>query len=213
MQLNRYIDHTFLKPEGTLKDIEKLIDEAIRYEFYSVCIHPFWVKTAHERLNGTNTQVATVVGFPLGANTMGVKIDEAQSAVEDGADELDMVMNIGKFKMGDEQYVLEEINAVKEKAGERIVKVIVETCLLADDEKKRAAELIKKSNADFIKTSTGFSSGGADIGDIRLFKSIMGDKYIKASGGIRTKERALEMIEAGAMRIGASSSVSIMEDN
>lgn len=214
MQLNRYIDHTFLKPEGTLKDIEKLMDEAVQYDFYSVCIHPFWVKKAHERLKNTKSQVTTVIGFPLGANTMKVKIDEAVNALEDGADELDMVMNIGKFKMGDDKYVIEEIDAIKKETGSRILKVIVETCLLTEEEKRRAAELIKNSNADFIKTSTGFSSGGADIEDIRIFKSIIGDdKYIKASGGIRTRKRAMEMIETGAMRIGASSSVSIMEND
>ncbi|MDY6787982.1 MAG: deoxyribose-phosphate aldolase, partial [candidate division WOR-3 bacterium] len=143
MQLNRYIDHTFLKPEGTLKDIEKLMDEAVQYDFYSVCIHPFWVKKAHERLKNTKSQVTTVIGFPLGANTMKVKIDEAVNALEDGADELDMVMNIGKFKMGDDKYVIEEIDAIKKETGSRILKVIVETCLLTEEEKRRAAELIK----------------------------------------------------------------------
>lgn len=205
MILNKYIDHTKLNADAKKSDIEKLCDEAIKYDFKSVCVNPCHVKFAKEKLQNSDVLVCTVIGFPLGANSTETKVFETENAIENGADEIDMVINIGKLKEKDFSYVEEEIRKIKEACGEKTLKVIVETCLLTDDEKISACEIIIKAGADFVKTSTGFSTGGATVEDVKLLKSTVKDKIkIKASGGIRTHEKAVSMIEAGADRIGAS---------
>ncbi|MCK4523829.1 deoxyribose-phosphate aldolase [candidate division WOR-3 bacterium] len=212
MKLNKYIDHTLLKPDATNEQIMILINEAIEFNFFSVCVNPCFIDLAKKALIKTNVKVATVIGFPLGTNTTESKINEARDAIKRNADELDMVINIGMLKQGNIDYIINEINSIKNIAGKRILKVIVETCLLSNDEKKAALEAVIKGNADFIKTSTGFSTGGADINDIKLFKELAAGKIkIKASGGIRTREKAIRMIEAGADRLGTSSSVAIVK--
>ncbi len=207
------IDHTLLKPETTREMIETLCNEAKKYEFAAVCVNPYYVKMAKELLKGSKVKVATVIGFPLGANTKEVKALETKAAIEDGADEVDMVINIGAMKNKDYDIVREDIKAVVEAAKDKaIVKVIIETCLLTDEEKVKACELSKEAHADFVKTSTGFSTGGATVDDVKLMKKTIGDSLkIKASGGIRDYETAKAMIEAGASRIGASASVKIVE--
>lgn len=213
MNIANYIDHTFLKPEGTCGDIDKLIEEAIQYKFYSICVNPLFASYAAEKLAGSNVKLAVVAGFPLGASTVQAKVFEAQHAVHHGADEIDMVLSIGHLKEGNITYVTEEISAVKRAIGDKVLKVIVETCLLSDKEKENALKCCIDAGADFIKTSTGFSTGGADIGDIRMFKDKANGKIrIKASGGIRDREKAIAMIEAGADRIGASASVNIVKE-
>lgn len=213
MDINSKIDHTLLKPEATSDMIENLCREALEFGFAAVCVNPYYVTRAKNLLKGSNIKVATVVGFPLGANTKEVKAFEAKKAVEDGADEIDMVINIGALKNRDYEYVMEDIKAVVDAVeGKAIVKVIIETCLLTKEEKIKACELSKEAGADFVKTSTGFSTGGATIEDIILMKKTIGDSMqIKASGGIRDFETAKAMIEAGASRIGASSSVKIVK--
>ncbi|NLY66745.1 MAG: deoxyribose-phosphate aldolase [Tissierellia bacterium] len=213
MDINSKIDHTLLKPEATSDMIENLCREALEFGFAAVCVNPYYVTRAKNLLKGSNIKVATVVGFPLGANTKEVKAFEARKAVEDGADEIDMVINIGALKNRDYEYVMEDIKAVVDAVeGKAIVKVIIETCLLTKEEKIKACELSKEAGADFVKTSTGFSTGGATIEDIILMKKTIGDSMqIKASGGIRDFETAKAMIEAGASRIGASSSVKIVK--
>ncbi len=212
MEINKYIDHTLLKPDATNEQIMVLIKEAIEFDFFSVCINPCFIDLAKKALKGTNVKIATVIGFPLGANTTESKIAEAKDAIKRNADELDMVINIGMLKQKNTDYIINEINSIKNIAGERILKVIVETCLLSNDDKKTALESVIKGNADFIKTSTGFSTSGADINDIKLFKKLASGKIkIKASGGIRTREKAIQMIEAGADRLGTSSSISIIK--
>ncbi len=212
MELNKYIDHTLLKPDATNEQIMILINEAIEFNFFSVCVNPCFIDLAKKALIKTNVKVATVIGFPLGANTTESKINEARDAIKRNADELDMVINIGMLKQGNIDYIINEINSIKNIAGEKTLKVIVETCLLSNDEKKAALEAVIKGNADFIKTSTGFSTGGADINDIKLFKELAAGKIkIKASGGIRTREKAIKMIEAGADRLGTSSSIAIVK--
>jgi len=213
MDINSKIDHTLLKPEATSDMIENLCREALEFGFAAVCVNPYYVTRAKNLLKGSNIKVATVVGFPLGANTKEVKAFEARKAVEDGADEIDMVINIGALKNRDYEYVMEDIKAVVNAVeGKAIVKVIIETCLLTKEEKIKACELSKEAGADFVKTSTGFSTGGATIEDIILMKKTIGDSMqIKASGGIRDFETAKAMIEAGASRIGASSSVKIVK--
>lgn len=208
------IDHTLLKPEATEDMIKKLCDEAKEYGFVAVCVNPFYVKKAKELLEGTNVKVATVVGFPLGANVKEVKAFETKKAIEDGAEEIDMVINIGALKNKDYETVKEDIKAVVEAAGDKaIVKVIIETCLLTDEEKVKACELAKESGAHYVKTSTGFSKAGAKVEDVKLMKKVIGeDMKVKASGGIRDYETAKAMIEAGASRIGASSSVKIIQE-
>lgn len=214
MKIERYIDHTKLNPDAIKDDIVKLCNEAKEYNFKSVCINPQYVKLCKELLKNTETEVCTVIGFPLGANTMEIKVKEAEQAIEDGASEIDMVINISKLKDKDYDYVLDEIKQIVDLAGENIiVKVIIETCLLEDFEKEKAAQLIMEAGADFVKTSTGFSKSGADVNDIKLLKKVVGDKIkIKASGGIRNFEAAKEMIDAGADRIGASSGIKIVEE-
>lgn len=214
MKIERYIDHTKLNPDAIKDDIVKLCNEAKEYNFKSVCVNPQYVKLCKELLKNTETEVCTVIGFPLGANTMEIKVKEAEQAIEDGASEIDMVINISKLKDKDYDYVLDEIKQIVDLAGENIiVKVIIETCLLEDFEKEKAAQLIMEAGADFVKTSTGFSKSGADVNDIKLLKKVVGDKIkIKASGGIRNFEAAKEMIDAGADRIGASSGIKIVEE-
>lgn len=209
-QIAKYIDHTLLKQEATIKDIEKLCEEAAKYNFASVCINPCYVKEASEILTREKIKVCTVIGFPLGANTSETKIFEAVNAVKNGADEIDMVMNIGKFKAEEFDYVENEIKAIKNSIGEKTLKVIIETCLLEKTEIETACEIIMKSKADYVKTSTGFSKAGAEVEQIKFIKKIVGESIgIKASGGIRTYDSAISMINAGATRIGTSASIDI----
>ena len=212
MELNRMIDHTILKPEATEAAVQKIIDEAKEYNFFSVCINPCWVAFASEQLADTDVAVCTVIGFPLGANTPEVKAYEAADAIKNGANEVDMVINIGALKSQQYDYVLQDIQGVVDAAkGKALVKVIIETALLTDEEKVKACELAKEAGADFVKTSTGFSTGGAKVADIRLMRETVGtDMGVKASGGVHNAEEALAMIEAGATRIGASTGVAIV---
>ena len=209
-----YIDHTNLKAYATGEDIIKLCREAMEYGFYAVCVNPYRVKLAKETLKGSGVRVATVIGFPLGATPTEVKVFEARKALEDGADELDMVINIGALKDGDYDYVRNDIAEVVKVAHEKNakVKVIIETCYLTEEEKVKACELAKEAGADFVKTSTGFGTGGATVEDVRLMRKVVGEGMgVKAAGGIRTYEQALAMIEAGATRLGTSSGVKIVE--
>ncbi|HBE2188970.1 TPA: deoxyribose-phosphate aldolase [Enterococcus faecalis] len=212
MELNRMIDHTILKPEATEAAVQKIIDEAKEYNFFSVCINPCWVAFASEQLADTDVAVCTVIGFPLGANTPEVKAYEAADAIKNGANEVDMVINIGALKSQQYDYVRQDIQGVVDAAkGKALVKVIIETALLTDEEKVKACELAKEAGADFVKTSTGFSTGGAKVADIRLMRETVGpDMGVKASGGVHNAEEALAMIEAGATRIGASTGVAIV---
>ena len=214
MNIAKYIDHTNLKAYASEEDIIKLCDEARRYNFYAVCVNPYRVKLAKEQLQGTNIKVATVIGFPLGATPTEVKVFEAKKALEDGTDEVDMVLNIGALKDKDYKYVRNDIAEVVRIAHEKgaIVKVIIETCYLSDNEKEIACKLAMEAGADFVKTSTGFGTGGATVKDVKLMRKVVGDKLgVKAAGGIRTYEEALAMINAGANRIGTSSGVKIIE--
>ena len=207
MSVNSYIDHTLLKADANKEQILSLIDEAKKYEFASVCVNPTWVKTAAELL-----KVCTVIGFPLGASTSAVKAFEAKDAIANGADEIDMVINIGALKSRNLKLVEDDIKAVVEASGSKLVKVIIETCLLTDEEKVEACQLAKLAGADFVKTSTGFSTGGATIEDIELMREAVGPIMgVKASGGARTLEAAKAFIKAGATRIGTSSGVAIMK--
>lgn len=213
MKLNEYIDHTLLKPESQKAAVQKVIDEAVENHFASVMVNPYWIPFVKEQVKGTDVKAACVIGFPLGASTKKTKVFEAQDAVENGADELDMVINIGALKDHDDAYVIDEIRALKEVAGERVLKVIIETCLLTDEEKVRACKDAVAAGADFVKTSTGFSAGGATIEDVKLMKETVAGSpvKVKASGGIRTKEVFAQMIEAGAERIGTSSGVALIK--
>ncbi len=211
--LARLIDHTLLKSETKIEDIKKLCEEALKYQFYSVCINPCYVKTAKEFLKNSDIKICTVISFPLGASTIKTKIYEATEAIENGADEIDMVMNIGMFKSNRYEYIYEEISSIKKAIEYRILKVIIETSILSEEEKIKASEIIKKSGANFVKTSTGFSQGGVTKEDVLLIRKSVGDNFgIKASGGIKTYQQAVELIKAGATRIGSSSSVKIMEE-
>ena len=212
MELNRMIDHTILKPEATEAAVQKIIDEAKEYNFFSVCINPCWVAFASEQLADTDVAVCTVIGLPLGANTPEVKAYEAADAIKNGANEVDMVINIGALKSQQYDHVRQDIQGVVDAAkGKALVKVIIETALLTDEEKVKACELAKEAGADFVKTSTGFSTGGAKVADIRLMRETVGpDMGVKASGGVHNAEEALAMIEAGATRIGASTGVAIV---
>jgi deoxyribose-phosphate aldolase len=207
------IDHTLLKGSATEKDIMKLAEEAKMHHFASVCVNPAWVKTAYERLKDTNVKVCTVIGFPLGASTSDVKKFETEDAIKNGATEIDMVINIGALKSKDHDLVQKDIEAVVNAAsGKALVKVIIETCLLTEEEKISACQLAVQAGADFVKTSTGFSTGGASVEDIRLMRETVGPSIgVKASGGIRNREDVQKMVEAGATRIGASSGVSIVK--
>jgi deoxyribose-phosphate aldolase len=214
MDLAKMIDHTNLKASTVKEEILKLTKEAKEYQFASVCVNPTWVELAAQELKGTDVKVCTVIGFPLGANTKEVKVFETKDAIEKGAEEIDMVINIAKLKDGDDDYVESEIAGVVEASkGKAIVKVIIETCLLTDDEKKQVCNLAVKAGADFVKTSTGFSTGGATIEDVALMKQTVGAHVgVKASGGIRSKEDAQAMVHAGATRIGASSGIAIVTE-
>lgn len=212
-KLAAMIDHTALKPDTKKKQIEKLCEEAEKYQFASVCVNPCWVRTASEFLNASNVKVCTVVGFPLGASTVETKVFETKNAITNGAREIDMVINIGALKSGDHETVLYDIEAVVEAAGDILTKVIIETALLSEDEKKIACELAVKAGADFVKTSTGFASGGAKVEDIALMRKVVGPNLgVKASGGVKDRKAADAMVEAGATRIGASSGVEIVQD-
>ena len=213
MKINKYIDHTALKPETTLTQIEKLCAEAKEYEFFSVCVNSYYVRKAAQLLAGSSTKVCTVVGFPLGASTMETKRFEAMRAVAEGAREIDMVMNISAVKSQDWQYVLDDMSSLAQVCHQQgaLLKVILETCLLTESEKKMACELAVKAKVDFVKTSTGFSTGGATVEDVKLMRSLVGSMGVKASGGIRDLETAMKMIEAGATRLGTSASVEIVK--
>ncbi|MBZ2151453.1 deoxyribose-phosphate aldolase [Streptococcus cristatus] len=212
MKLNKYIDHTLLKPDASQEQIKTLIEEAKKYDFASVCVNPTWVNFAAQALKATDVKVCTVIGFPLGANTPELKAFETSDAIQNGANEIDMVINIGALKSRNFDLVERDIRAVVEAAKGTLVKVIIETCLLTDDEKVKACQIAQKAGADFVKTSTGFSTGGATVADVALMRKTVGpDMGVKASGGARSYEDALAFIKAGATRIGASSSVAIME--
>ncbi|EOH98327.1 deoxyribose-phosphate aldolase [Enterococcus haemoperoxidus ATCC BAA-382] len=207
------IDHTILKADAKEEDVLRIIEEAKKYEFFSVCINPCWVALAKEHLAGTSVDVCTVIGFPLGANTSEVKAYEATDAINNGATEVDMVINVGALKSKQYKKVLKDIQAVVDAAkGKALVKVIIETALLTDEEKIKVCELAKEAGADFVKTSTGFSTGGATVADVKLMRETVGpDMGVKASGGIHNEAEAQAMIEAGATRIGTSAGVAIME--
>lgn len=213
MELASYIDHTLLKPDATEKQVEKLCREAVEYSFASVCVNSSMVAVAAKLLRGSGVKVCSVVGFPLGAMSTEAKAFEAKKAVDDGAAEIDMVINIGALKDKREQAVFEDIKAVRDACGRGIIlKTIIETCLLTDDEKREACRIAVKAGADFVKTSTGFSSGGATVSDVELMKEAAGGKAaVKASGGIRSHEDALRMIKAGAQRLGTSSGIAIVQ--
>jgi deoxyribose-phosphate aldolase len=212
MSINKYIDHTLLKPESTKEQIIRILEEAKQYDFASVCVNPTWVKFSAESLKGSDVKVCTVIGFPLGATTSAVKAFETKDAIANGADELDMVINIGAAKDGDWDLVQSDIKAVVDASGDKLVKVIIETCLLTDDEKVKACQAAVAAGADFVKTSTGFSTGGATIEDVRLMRQTVGpDIGVKAAGGARSLADAQAFIEAGATRIGTSAGVAIIE--
>ena len=212
MNKAKLIDHTLLKADATKEQIVKLCKEAREYGFASVCVNPVWVETAAAELKGSDVKVCTVIGFPLGASTTAVKAAETKDAIPNGAEEVDMVLAIGLLKSGAYEKVESDIRAVTEIASNKaIVKVIIETSLLSEEEKKRACELSLSAGADFVKTSTGFSTGGATAQDVALMRKIVGNRAgVKASGGIRGLKDLQDMVEAGANRIGASSGVSIM---
>lgn len=208
----KMIDHTLLKADATKDQIEQICAEAKQYDFASVCVNPAWVKLSSELLSGTDVKVCTVIGFPLGASTPETKAFETKNAIENGATEVDMVINIGALKSGDLDLVERDIRAVVDAAKEKaLTKVIIETCLLTDQEKVQACKLSVKAGADFVKTSTGFSTGGATAEDIALMRKTVGPNIgVKASGGVRSAEDAQKMAEAGATRIGASSGAAIV---
>lgn len=212
MKLNKYIDHTLLKPDASQEQIVKLIQEAKAYDFASVCVNPAWTAFAAAALKDSDVKVCVPIGFPLGANTSEVKAFETRDAIAKGAQEVDMVINVGALKSGDDDLVEQDIRAVVEAADGTLVKVILETCLLTDEEKVRACQLAQKAGADFVKTSTGFSSGGATVADVALMRQTVGpDMGVKASGGARSYEDAQAFIQAGATRIGTSAGVAIMK--
>lgn len=211
MKLNQYIDHTNLKADASKADIKNLVDEAIKYNFYSVCVNSSNVKLIREY--NRDVKIASVVGFPLGAMAKEAKVFEAKCAIEDGASEIDMVINIGRLKDCDYDYVESEIREIKEAIGENILKVIIETSLLTDEEKVKACDLSVAAVADFVKTSTGFSTGGASVEDVKLMaETVAGKAKVKASGGIHTRDEAQALIDAGASRIGASKSIEICKE-
>lgn len=206
MELNRLIDHTLLKPESTKEQILKVVEEAKQYHFATVMVNPYWISMVAPLLEGTDVLPACVIGFPLGANTKAVKVFETQDAIANGAKEIDMVINIGELKGGNDAYVIDEIRAVKETCGDLCLKVIIETCLLSEEEKKRATRDVVAAGADFVKTSTGFSTAGATVEDVRLMKKETegSSVLVKAAGGVRNHDDLVAMVEAGAARIGTS---------
>ncbi|MBO5491791.1 MAG: deoxyribose-phosphate aldolase [Pyramidobacter sp.] len=210
INLASYIDHTLLKADATESQIRTLCAQAREFHFASVCVNPRWVALCAQKLAGSGVKVCTVIGFPLGASVSAVKAAETRQAVADGADELDMVISVGDLKAGNNETVQVDIRAVVRAAAGKTVKVIIEACLLTDEEKTRACKLAMAAGADFVKTSTGFSAGGATVADVKLMRAAVGPNFgVKAAGGIRTREQALAMIEAGATRIGASAGVAI----
>ena len=213
MELAKYIDHTLLRTDAQRADVAKLIEEAKAYHFASVCVSPIWVSYVSEALRDTGIKTCTVIGFPQGATPSAVKAFETKQAVADGADEVDMVIAVGRLKDGDDAYVKADIEAVVRAArGKALTKVIIETCLLTDEEKRRACLLAKEAGADFVKTSTGFASGGATAADVRLMRESVGEAMgVKAAGGIRSRADAEAMLAAGATRLGTSSGVKIVE--
>ena len=212
MNLAKLIDHTILKPVASKEDVAKICQEAREYGFCSVCVNPYWVSYAKELLQGTDVKVCTVIGFPLGANTSAVKAYETQDALKNGAEEIDRVINLGALKSKDYDTVLNDIKAVRAACEGFILKVIIETSQLTEEEKVKACELSAEAKADFVKTSTGFTGGGATAPDVALMKkSIPAEMQVKASGGVRTREDFDAMVAAGATRIGASSGVKIIE--
>ena len=212
--LNKYIDHTLLKADATEEQIRQLCEEAVTYDFMSVCVNPTWVKKAAAFLGNSDVKVCTVIGFPLGANTPELKAFEARNAIQNGATEVDMVINIGALKDEDSELVERDIKGVVEAAKTKALsKVIIETSLLTDEEKVRACELAKKAGADFVKTSTGFSTGGATLEDVTLMRATVGPEMgVKASGGVRTAEDAKAFIAAGATRLGSSNGIAIVAE-
>ncbi|NLY20949.1 MAG: deoxyribose-phosphate aldolase [Tissierellia bacterium] len=214
MDINMYIDHTLLKADATEDKILELCDDAIEYKFKAVCVNPYWVRLCKEKLINSDVLVATVIGFPLGANTSKIKALETEDAIVNGANEIDMVINIGELKNGNYEAVLNDIKAVVEAAKDKaIVKVIIETALLNDEEIVKACELAKDAGANFVKTSTGFSTSGAKLEDVRLMKNTVGDELeVKASGGVSDIDTAIEMIKAGATRIGTSAGVKLSSE-
>ena len=214
MNLNKYIDHTVLKADTPKAKVQQIIDEAIQYDFMSVCINPTWVSFAAEKLAATDVKVCTVIGFPFVSNTSTVKAFEAAEAIKNGADEVDMVINIGAAKDGDWDLVESDIQAVVDASKDVTTKVIIETSLLTDEEKVKACQAAVRAGADFVKTSTGFSTAGATVADIALMRQTVGpDVGVKASGGVRSIADAQAMIEAGATRLGTSNGVDIMKGN
>jgi len=212
VNVRKLIDHTNLKPESSGADILSLCAEAARWEFKAVCVNPAFIDLVVKQLRGTDVQVCTVVGFPLGATLIEVKVFEAQEAIKKGANEIDMVINIGALKAGNHSYISNEIENVVKASKGAPVKVIIETCFLTDQEKRTACKLAAEAGAHFVKTSTGFGSSGANIEDVALMKKVVGEKLgVKASGGIKDKETLKAMVAAGATRIGTSSGVKIME--
>lgn len=211
-QLAKMMDHTILKATATPADVEKICREALEIDAASVCINPCNIELTKRLLEGSGVKVCTVIGFPLGANTTSVKMYETQDAIKRGAEEVDMVINVGALLAEDTDTVYNDIKGVVEAAGGTLVKVIIETCYLSDDQKKTACVLAMKAGADFVKTSTGFGTGGATAHDVALMRSVVGEKLkVKASGGIRTCQNAVEMIEASADRLGVSASIAILE--
>lgn len=211
MKINKLIDHTYLKAFGTKEDIDKLIDEAIEHKFKSVCVNPHWVSYAAMKLADTDVLVCTVIGFPLGANTTNVKVFETKDAIMNGAQEIDMVLNIGKVKEQDFDYIYEEVKAVNDVCKTLTLKVILETCYLTKEEIRLASEACINAGADFVKTSTGFGTGGATVEDVTIMKTVAKNKEVKASGGVRSMEDVQNMIKAGATRIGTSSGVKLVQ--
>lgn len=212
MNYSKFIDHTNLKQDASINDIKTLCEEAIKFDFMSVCINPCFVKYAHDVLLDSEVKVCTVIGFPLGANTTKTKVYETKQALKDGADEIDMVINVSALKDKKYDYVKNEISKIKKVCKNKILKVILETCLLTDEEIVKACELSLEAKADFVKTSTGFSKGGATVEAVALMRKTVGDKCgVKASGGVKTFEDMQKTIDAGASRIGTSSGVKLLE--
>ncbi|PKD17133.1 2-deoxyribose-5-phosphate aldolase [Salegentibacter salinarum] len=211
MQLNQYIDHTLLKSTATPANIEKLCKEALEHRFYAVCLSSSYIKLAKSVLENSNVKIAAVIGFPLGAMTTAAKVFEAKDAIALGADEIDMVINIGMLKAEKIDHIENEIAEIKKAIGSKVLKVIIETCFLTNAEKKTVCRAALNAKADFVKTSTGFGTGGATFDDVKLMKEIAGDKMqIKASGGIKDRETAIKYIELGASRLGTSSGIKLV---
>lgn len=214
-QLAKYMDATLLKPDATEEQIDNIIEEARHYDTASICVNPYWVSRVHKGLEGTDVKTCTVIGFPLGANTTATKVFETNDAIDNGADEVDMVINIGELKSGHPDIVRDDIKAVAEAAHAKgaLLKVIIETCLLTDDEIALASKLTVEGGADFVKTSTGFSTHGATVDAVKIMRETVGPDFgVKASGGIHSLEEALAMVDAGATRLGVSAHKAILEE-